>query len=188
MFTIERIKVKSNDCDNYWQEPANCAAKALVKAQGKYKIVGSGCYGAVYGAKGSDIVYKIGDATDNDGYLAYVKQLSKQKTHNKFTPKIHGVRVYESKHDKYFVVAMERLSPLKREHHSLVDWFAEAFMNDNFKTMFRKELGIIVPKPLKELYELLVDSYTNGRNVDWDLHSGNFMMRGDQIVIIDPLA
>lgn len=185
MFTIERVKIKKSEYDCAYD-----AAIELIRAQGKYHKVGNGCYGDVFAAKGSDIVYKIGDATNNDGYLAYVNVLSKQRTHNKFTPKIYGVRIYELNADeKYFVVAMERLSEIKHYHYKLVDWFASMFMNDKFfDIMLSRELGIRIPKQLKDLYLLMRKSYKSGCYIDWDLHEGNFMLRGDQIVIIDPLA
>lgn len=188
MFAVEKFVVKQDSFS---------VAKQMVKAQGKrVKSIGSGSYGEVYADKGSDVVYKIGDAGDNDGYLAFIKVLGTQKKHNPFLPKIYGVRFIRGKSgDHTFVVAMERLTSLERGMGNVCDWFEDE-LNGGYSLSYNanhveKVLGVkkTMPKPLKEALSVLRKARNSGGyNVDWDLHSGNFMMRGKQIVVTDPLA
>lgn len=193
MFAVEKYEVK---------QEAYSVAKEMIKAQGKYKAIGSGAYGTVYGSKDSKVVYKVGDTSDNVGYLSYIKVLAKQKKHNPFLPKIYGVRFIRSKSgDEVFVVAMEKLEPLARGMGDVCDWFEDELQREDFhwnKSRDKVEdlLGVkrSLPKPLTEALEVLRKAYkesNGGRrwdSADWDLHGGNFMMRGRQIVVTDPLA
>ena len=182
MFKIETIVVKKN---------AYKAAKELVEAQGKYRKIGSGAYGTVFGTKGSNVVYKVGEVDDNDGYLSYVRELASHKAHNPFTPKIYGVRIYEPEGygSSYFVVAMERLAKGKGLCQ-VADWFEEQLC-DNGNTAnpaALSMLGIKMPKALLDALKILHRAYNRASYGDWDLHGGNFMLRGKQVVITDPLC
>ena len=187
MFTIEKHTVDKN---------AEKFAQEMIKAQGKYKYLGSGSYGTVYGAKGSNVVYKLGDASDNTGYIAFIKTLAKQKTQNPFMPKVYGVRFIKDENgDEVFVVAMERLQHLPRDKRTVVDFFCNELEDDgNDLTQGEKMLGVkrLVPKPLKEALDILRIAHRNSGSgwdsAGWDLHAGNFMMRGQQVVCTDPLA
>lgn len=192
MFAVEKFKVK---------QEAREVAEKMIKAQGKYRAIGSGCYGTVYGSKDSKVVYKVGDADNNVGYLSFIKVLSKQKKHNPYLPKVYGVRFIKDKHgDEVFVVAMERLEPLARGMGDVCDWFEDELVEkDRWGSDTKKveeALGVkkIVPKPLGEALTVLRKAYELSQSgkrcdqADWDLHGGNFMMRGKQIVVTDPLA
>lgn len=190
MFTIEKFEVKGN---------AESTAMAMVKAQGAKKKLGFGSYGTVYGSRDSDVVYKIGDATDNEGYLAFIKVLAKQKTQNPYFPKIYGVRFIKGKEGDYwggsnkvFVVAMEKLKPLPNKMREVCEIFEEEVRTDCYSTNKRNAdalLGIKrkVPKQLLEAFDALRTAYKSG-DCSWDLHSGNFMVRGKQVVCTDPLC
>jgi hypothetical protein len=195
MFKTETIKCKGKSAID--------AATEMVKSQAKgMRMIGSGCYGYVYGIKGSGVVYKVGDANDNAGYLAYIDQLKRTKKHNPFTPKIYGVRIYKGPYgDKAFVVAMERLTPHKsdaqrRMMHRVANWFSDNVNEYNTRTDLSCDaLGVkvIMPKALTEAVAMIRKAYDNGGAfgdycVDYDFHAGNFMFRGKQVVCIDPLA
>lgn len=184
MFAVEKFKVKGDAYE---------IAKKMVKAQGNAKFMDSGAYGSVYGAKGSNVVYKIGNADDNEGYLAFIKVLAKQKTQNPFLPKVYGLRfIKDNEGDHYFVVAMERLKELPRGMGHVCDWFEDELRGSSSGGgTAEKMLGVkkSMPKPLKEALDVLRKAYKEGGSyVDWDLHRGNFMMRNKQIVVTDPLA
>jgi hypothetical protein len=195
MFKTETIKCKG-------KKSAMDTATEMVKAQAEgMRMIGSGCYGYVYGVKGSDVVYKVGDANDNAGYLSYIDQLKRTKKHNPFTPKIYGVRIYEGVYgEKAFVVAMERLTPHKSNAqrimmHKVASWFEDNLTEDYDRTdMSCPALGVQVTMPdaLTECVAMIRKAYDNGRFfgdwVDYDFHAGNFMFRGKQVVCIDPLA
>lgn len=191
MFTIEKLKVEG-------KMDAHNAAEKMINAQHKkMKFLGSGCYGSVYGAKDSDVVYKLGDVYDNTAYLSYIKVLAKQKKHNPFTPKVYGVRYIKDRHgDTVFVVAMEKLAKLPRGMHDVADVFENELDNGGYSDSTKdaeKALGIErkVPKTLAEAFSILRDAYDEAggrRDANWDLHSDNFMMRGKQVVCTDPLS
>ena len=185
-FKIEKIRTNGNGLD---------AAHQLVKDQpGDWRHIGSGVYGTVYGCKDKDWVYKVGDLSDNDGYLSYLTQLSNLKEHNPFTPKIYGVRFYVGKYFSGFVVAMERLKPIPQRGRGKV-WALSDFIEGNGSSDLKRvndlsELGVKVefPKPLEEVIGLLRRAKKQSKWASWDLHMGNFMMRDRQLVITDPLA
>lgn len=186
MFTIEKIKIKREDKE---QHPHR-AALSMIKAQGKFKCIGSGACAQVYGAKDSNIVYKVGEYDSSDGYVAYLKAIRKSASKNPFFPKIHGMRVYSNDHfEDIYVVAMERLTTLPRKMYSICDHF-EKLVCDDYDDIGCKLLGIktVMPKHLKHAITVLKNAKRSSRYIDFDLHDGNFMMRGSQIVVTDPLA
>ena len=171
-------------------------ARNLIKAQGKFKRIGTGAFGEVYGSKNSNLVYKIGEVYENEPYLAYIKTVITQKEHNPFTPKIYGVRIYQNKkedEDSYFVVCMEKLKPIDRNDHRVYRWFSdqlETSSDSSRNAIAEQMLGIktVVPPAVSNALKLLKKAWRKSKQGDWDLHSGNFMKRGKQIVITDPLA
>lgn len=188
MFTIETIKTK-----NF----ALAEIESLIKAQGKYKVVGRGAYATVYGSKESDIIYKVGEVSSNQPYLSYVKVLSRLKKHNPFTPKIYGVRFYKGKKSRdnywvddsdYFVVAMERLNTAKGKASQVHNWF-DTMLGGWAEDMSQEILGVkmIIPEQLQHAMDILKASIRKS-NGCFDFHKGNFMMRGNQVVITDPLS
>ncbi len=184
MFKIEHIEVDES-------MSAETAAHKLVKEQGKYKTIGSGSYAMVYGAKNSPIVYKVGDAEEDEGYMSYLKVLSKQKKQNPFAPVIYGVRIYTDYDGRsYFVVAMERLKPVKGHIRDVIQFFQDTLDDSDIYDINGSIplLGITVPKPLQEMTHLLDRAGQSCRHASYDFHCGNFMMRDKQLVVTDPLA
>jgi len=172
-------------------------AEEMIEAQGATTYLGSGLYGRVFGSPDNDVVYKISHVCDNDGYIAYVKTLAQQKTHNPYTPKIYGVRFIVSKQNEVMVVAMEKLAPLTKAEDNIPYWFSDTLHRRNFHDVMteptvRARLGITnrtLPKPLSEAIKVLKASKSKcNKSIGWDLHKGNFMLRGQQIVCTDPLA
>ena len=183
MFKIETTRVKGDA----WK--ARDAAEDFVKSQGPYDEIGSGSYATVYGANDSDVVYKVGLLLDNEGYLSYLEELRKMKQHNPFTPRIYEFRKYRATNTGKggpgaFVVAMERLRADSRvEEDPLAAWFMIEIMDQEGTFLDRwptqHELEVI---------NILQDAERRCMEAEWDLHSENFMYRGDQIVITDPLG
>lgn len=185
MFAIEKYTVEADACG---------VSREMIRAQGNYRELGSGLYGTVYGCKDRDVVYKIGEVGTNDGYLAYISAMSELKQHNPFLPKIYGVRFIKDKRGReYFVVAMERLTALRAHEYDCAEFLKEMtiYGSDTVVGSAAKKIGIKVNVP-KELVQAIKvvrrAKELAGRSVYWDMHYGNFMMRGKQIVITDPLA
>lgn len=196
MFKIETVKV---DPKLYKNHPKYkmfgstvAAAKHLVDSQGNYTYLGAGAFGTVYGCSDTNIVYKIGDTNLNTSYLSYVRELSRLKKPNKFLPKIYGCKIFKYHRESHFVVAMERLHPgYGRAFFDAADKFEEILRYDETETNTSDLLGIqeIMPKTLIDAVKLVKRAYTRAEDADWDLHHGNFMMRGkNEIVITDPIA
>lgn len=176
------------------------AARAFIKEQGATRLLGSGAYGKVYSASGMDRVFKIGEVEENAGYLAFVRQVIKDKTNNPLLPKIYSVKIFASDGCKYFVVEMERLSSMKKLQKNAAIAFRDMLnVYGESSPMFsdgHKALGIQVhiPESISNAMSLLRRAYSNANrntcydSVEWDLHFGNFMRRGNQLVITDPLA
>ena len=183
MFKIEKYKVNGD---------ARNVAQTMIRAQGEIRYLGSGIYGRVYGCKTNGLVYKTGEVDGNDGYLAYIKVLSKQNTHNPYLPKIYGVRFIKGDSGRgVFVVAMEKLSELRDS--SAVDWIRNAVGDGGRHSNESARLWGVkgkTPRELDEAIKVLKKAHRKAvsAGADWDLHSGNIMQRGRQLVITDPLA
>jgi hypothetical protein len=200
MFKIETVKVDPKLYENHSKykrlDSTEAAAKHLVFSQGKYMYLGAGAYGTVYGCSDTNIVYKIGDTELNTSYLSYVRELSRLKEPNKFLPTIYGCKIFKYGRESHFVVAMERLRPGSgHAFYNAADKFGEILQHDETETNTSDLLGIqqIMPKTVIDAVKVLKRAYkrASSKNMDaeWDLHHGNFMMRGkNEIVITDPIA
>lgn len=185
MFSIEKHTVNT---DSYnW-------IKDMIKAQGEYHRLGSGAYGVVYGSRKSDIVYKVGEVDGNEGYISFIKVLSRVKTHNPYLPKVYGVRfIKDRRGNEYFVVALERLQELPGRMEDAAEMMRDILQEDEeFKDQAASVLGITykVPRELKQAIKILKQAHKEASKTyaDWDLHLGNFMARGRQLVVTDPLC
>lgn len=197
MFKIERIKV--DNAEQYKKkyrtdDAAYAAAKHLVLSQGRFRKIGSGCFGVVYGNKNSPIVYKMGYVEENTPYLSYVTELSKIKKPNPFLPVIHGCRIYNHGSNSHFVVAMERLHEGEGiEFRCAVDLISSMVEYDEIVTAneFDKKWKIC-QNDLTTAQKIVKRAYNRASREDsagYDLHYGNCMVRGnDQLVITDPLS
>lgn len=206
MFEIQKIAVsKSNYAPapkgkySDYDSPAKQAVMEIVDGLGQHRI-GSGAFGVVYGVRGSDVVYKVCKTSTNGAYMSFVKQLSKQQQDNPFLPKIYGcavftsdARIYSEK-DSYFVVVMERLNDQRPAGFYDAINTVEALC-DPYESRFKSNdllpgIKTVVPRVLRQAVSLLKRAKrAAGNDASWDLHGGNFMIRGtNQLVVIDPLA
>lgn len=130
----------------------------------------------------------------NTAYLSYVWELSRLKTPNKFLPTIYGCKIFKYGRESHFVVAMERLHPGSGyAFYNAVDKFEEILQHDENKTSDLLGIRQVMPKTVIDAVNVLKRAYkrASSKNIDaeWDLHRGNFMMRGkNEIVITDPIA
>lgn len=165
----------------------------------KLRRIGSGSYGEVYGRKGFKRVFKIGDIDENSAYLDFVFKVIKQRKQNPYLPRIHNVTFFRHKPNidndyaereicDYFLIEMERLDKLPRSYGRVVGWFEDIIDGESdYMTdpNILKTLGIKFPKDLLTVIDIIQKLCCNHGS---DLHRGNFMMRGRQIVVTDPVA
>lgn len=196
MINIEHIKTPN---------PEDFVQKML-KFQGDYHRIGSGSYGEVFGAKKSNIVYKVGSIDSNFPYLTFVDEVIKQSKPNPFFPRIYGVRYIHASDccDEYqdlFVVAMERLQRLTdkvwRDFESLVVYELDETpcdIPDELEAR-TKAIGFEVNpnQDLKQAMKLLkkiYNKYSRSGEIVFDLHRENFMCRqkGSHPIFVDPFA
>lgn len=206
MFEIQKITISKLDYatkDRYGDalSPAEQALMEIVNGLGQTRI-GSGAFGVVYSERGSDVVYKVCEANANKAYMSFVKQLSKQKQDNPFLPKIYGCAVFtsdaqsaygDSDKDSYFVVVMERLDDRRPDGFydaiNKVEGLCDPYESKNKEQDLLPGIKTIVPRALRQAVALMKRAKRGCSEAGWDLHGGNFMMRGDrQLVVIDPLA
>jgi hypothetical protein len=161
-----------------------------LKAQGQQRL-GAGAFGSVWGAEGTDFVTKVTFGNDW-GYLRYLEMVQ-TAPHNPFFPRIHHVDVYMDRDgDTVLVIKMERLD---KRWDSWGGAFDEAY--EPFREMAREirqhSYGIESHDwiddnaDLKQALDLIQQAHLS-TGCAKDLHGGNFMMRGHQLVITDPLG
>lgn len=205
MFEIQKIAVskahyKTKDRYGDGMSAAEQAVLEIIEGLGQSRI-GSGAFGVVYSDRGSDVVYKVCEANSNKAYMSFVKQLSKQKQDNPFLPQIYGCAVFTSDaqnvhgdgKDSYFVVVMERLNDQRPDGFydaiNTVEGLCDPYEGKHKDTNLLPGIRTVVPRALRQAVSLMKRAKRGCSEAGWDLHGGNFMIRGErQLVVIDPLA
>ena len=203
-FHIHTINIRTNARDK---------VRAILKAKGLRKI-GSGAYGSVHSSPKHKTVWKIGNAWDNDGYMAYLQVLQNLKGVNPFAPKIKSAIIYKkSERNQWFIIEMEKLQrvdsvdidsnltgkaydkacrdadKLETKYCNLANLLEIAIddgkVNARLKRKFPNQVKALTTI-VKAIHERAASD--EGGEVSNDMHSGNIMLRGKQVVITDPLA
>jgi hypothetical protein len=170
-----------------------------------FKHIRSGDYGSTF--MGSKNVLKIfSDDSAYEKYISLYKNLPNQ--FRKFMPKNNGVKVWPAD-PKYKVIKLEKLDPLPngmitRFQHSGFKMYFEyntpeiiktINQSNNFKDFIEKikltdsyydSLWIVYDFIGFEMLQFIAWLYQHIDFFKFDLHSGNFMLRGEQLVLIDP--
>lgn len=136
-----------------------------------FRLLGNGCYAAVFESDSDpNLVYKVGITTD-DPYLTYIQSDIKSA----HFPKVH--KLFVDAENDYYIVQMERLSPIPEHKRSLVS---------SIRKQFEGEADTAAEyAPVIDLVNVLLNAY---EDIKLDLHEGNIMMRGYTAVITDPLS
>lgn len=156
-----------------------------------WAVAGNGFFATVFIHPSKDYVLKI--FYKDSGYKIYAKIIAAYQ-HNAHVPKLRG-KLHMLAKDVY-VIRMERLQPLAREHDPILKQYADPYLDplmggtagpcveDVFSSGNREFLADRWP----DLYDLMnVISSKSPSNWD-DMHSLNVMKRGKILVITDPLA
>jgi hypothetical protein len=182
-----------------------------------FRLLGTGLYSAVYGSDATPYVVKIFKGHDK-GYRNWIRTLAEVENlrHlSKYVPKIYQVFLYRRPDEFYkntgldigyssqdtMVVYLEPLTGKdtpyvnpkendyqKRRKTSLAR-FAEKVTEcvDKARCSVRPDWGNLRPVH-RDLVSLILLAYEKNRATGIDIHYGNVMKRGRQVVITDPLS
>lgn len=163
----------------------NCeTSEALMKKLSELKLeeLGRGAYSIAYALNKTHAlkVTKRTDAAALD-WLTAVQSIQ----HNKYVPQLQYLRTFTTK-GKAFVTIMERLKPWRGDSYSnticgLRDLASNPRGTEYSRKLYNDPDAIEVASVIEELTRF-------GGEHNHDMHDGNFMLRGKQLVITDPIC
>lgn len=163
-----------------------------------FQILGTGSYSTCFKAIKTQDTYKVNWVSElEDPWLAYA-EVSKSFPENSLLPKTYDIFYYGST----YCAIVEELQPISSEHKEIIedDSFdiTECISNNNTDQLFeiiKKYSPLISKEECSNLLYTIDESIsvfqmTSGNCISCivDLYDSNFMMRGQQLVINDPLA
>lgn len=168
----------------HFNEKASEACKAVVadlKAKGWKPLGEESCYGLVMGHDAlPDLVAKIAYRAHDDGWVPFAR-------HVMANPSPVFPEIYELEdHGDFVVATMERLAPLDYSNDALWSTYCTASSAVETEGDYWEREKASLPEALANGLQLVRDRFMS----EWqlDLHSGNFMVRGSDLVVIDPLS
>lgn len=165
-----------------WSKTADKFAK-----ENGFRNLGSGHFGAVYGSPKHNFVLKIFAARDTN-YISWVQWCLKHQA-NPYVPKFKGglVKVNQTlrgiRLEKLTSPTSNNLSMAIKDAIKVQRFNGESLKSIAFK--YNVPISALLNDDLAEIRTFLFPYYKRGF---LDLHPGNFMARGSQLVIIDPIA
>lgn len=139
------------------------AYMAALKARG-YKEIGDGCYSTVLAKRGSDKVVKISRCKDS--WLEYITWANRHGFGGSHAPRVYAFKQYP----QFYVAIMERLDCTLKD----VSWERKSAVRA------QKERG-----SMGSFFDQFREAF---REYATDLHEGNWMLRGDELVLTDPIT
>jgi hypothetical protein len=137
-----------------------------------YKVIGKGSYATVLHKKGSKQVLKV--FSHDAGYERFLRVITRYKSC--IYPKVGPLKKHlVNGKISFSSIRIEKLSPISRNHKAIYTLEAIRYRPPN--------LHIFNPEEIKAIRRLTSYRHSKG---SWDIHSGNVMVRGKQVVIIDP--
>jgi hypothetical protein len=198
---IAHFKDATADIEKYnFTERREVLLSVLMHLQSKgFETINNGSFGVVFTKPGLDYVIKV--FKNDPGYLHFIDYCQKNKG-NKHLPTFRGKLIKID--EKHFIARVERLSTANKFQAIVLSVLAKAPLKaedfDNFieevienatkqrrtahvEAANRVEAYINTQRGILKTRENVI----NGRgSFNLDLHAGNFMFRGDTIVIVDP--
>jgi hypothetical protein len=154
-----------------------------LKGRGAKRLAG-GAYASVFKKPKAKTVIKV--ARGDRAYTAYVKAILNHQD-NPFFPKITKATEYRTGRERYLVVELEKLKPGRGYLWDICSTIRSACqepfeagvqqLTTRFNTKEKHHLEVM-HKVLNKLW----DKYCI------DMHNGNIMFRGKQVVVTDPAA
>jgi hypothetical protein len=170
--------------------PNKYKAEEILRNAG-YKTLGEGTYGTVFAKPGADHVLKLFLSTDK-AYLSFIDLVN--STNNIHFPKFKGKLIRVT--DEYYAIRMEILTRVA--DNTQTAYAARAMSNfirmkqglkphtqtpeqvaTEMESLEKSQPGII------ETCEIIADGISKKYPID--LHNENYMMRGNVLVITDPV-
>lgn len=167
-----------------------------------YEKLGYGIFSGVFAKPGEKFVLKVN--RKSDCYLDFVGKLSRNM--NPHLPRVGKIRVYneEDNNKKWYIIPLEKLEEITLENHisryDVLFVLSRALMLDPKHMYLSSEVKPLLPASPEVIYNRLKDRFgklnealkfveDNFYNVcEIDLHEGNIMLRGNTIVITDPVS
>ena len=175
-----RDEMRSNNLKTYLNAPE--LINLLNDAMGRqgFTKIGSGTFAMVYGSAKYPYALKV--FTRDSAYEKWY-EFCKHRQDNKYVPKIKGRMVTVLRHptnpqNSVFAARIEKLEPFDWKKCNEDSYRFVMGFNDQWKELSKlKNIDIDLAEVCYEL--LTTKEYL-------DLHYHNIMMRGDQVVVIDP--
>ena len=153
-----------------------------------YVLIGSGLYSAVYAQHGGTTVIKVG-STIHDPWLNWAESILRSEQDNPWLPDVKEVSVYRKtrKHTKaaFYVAHMERLCPIsyddQNKYYSHLSHIRNTCVYEDVSNVS------VISEMFGDMVKL-VKATLNQCDGRYDFHFGNIMLRGQQIVVTDPIA
>lgn len=152
----------------------------LIKAG--YKFLGKGAYGAVYKKPDTNYVLKLFDARDQ-AYIEFIK-LAKDNPNPHF-PRFFGKPIRVT--DEYYAIRTEYLKGIfgPKDEVSLLDYYISS--KGQQPNSFIDEFFASQPD-LKTAADLIVQLIQRHPNFVCDIYHNNVMLRGETMVLTDPIS
>lgn len=146
-----------------------------------FYMLGQGVFGAVFEKPGYPWVFKVFHR--DPAYFSYLKWVM-QHQDNTAVPKIKG-RILKINKDTY-AIRMEKLQPFRKRKIEQIGMLFDKIEGIHKFSNLTGANKTWVKKNFPDIFEVL--QAMGSGTAHFDLHSGNFMMRGNQVVISDPLV
>lgn len=168
-----------------YHEPAEGRKDFVRKLEKRgFKLLGKGAFSSVLAKEGSKRVIRV--TYGNDNWLDYVIWSMKKGYSGTFAPRVYGYKKVVWKDDVFFIASAERLDRTAyhvgaEEDAALIpDLIYKAKYNPLAKTF----LELYNPR-LAQFYDDFLQEFSKQ---GLDLHKGNLMLRGNEIVFNDPVS
>ena len=144
--------------------------------------LGNGYFSRVFQhPKLKDVAVKV--VAGDEMYMKFLRFVMKNQG-NPYLPRIYHITRHVSKGSTYFIVMMEKLSKLPFQKYRV--WRKRLGTGNSMCQFEAKLQHLSVNCEDSHLRKIFKFIYKN--HYYFDLHGNNVMRRGDQIVIVDPLA
>lgn len=153
-----------------------------------FTAMGSGSFGTVWSHPKLQYVLKVFRATDV-AYLGWVNVCIQNKNNPHF-PKFISTKAFPIT-PEVSAIRMEKLTPTRGQLMDDIIYFIKLTLHNETRRMSKEEIDLFnkycnaYPQLMDAIQILKEFSYKSG--FKFDIHTGNFMLRGNTLVITDPV-